>query len=63
MVYIYNMVSLSNQKSKRPVRSIDASEILAAEEAIDEGKILAYALSLVLGIRFPLYLVVAAKTC
>lgn len=38
---IFHVLSWSSHKSKRPVKSIGASEILAAGEAIDEGKLLA----------------------
>lgn len=58
---IYHVVSWSIHKSKRPVRSIGAAEILAAGEAIYEGKILAFALSLVLGVCIALHLIVESK--
>lgn len=35
---IFHSVSWSSRKSKRPVKSVGAAEILAAGEAIDEGK-------------------------
>ena len=41
-------------KSKRPVKSIGASEILAAVEAIDERKVLKKAMSKLLGISLRL---------
>lgn len=44
-------------KSKRPVKSIGAAEILAAAKAIDEGKILKQAMSTLLGL--PIRLIVA----
>lgn len=37
-----------SHKSKRPVRSIAAAEILAASEEIDEGKVIKYAFSTLL---------------
>ena len=38
---IFHTVSWSSRKSKRPVKSVGAAEILAAGESIDEGKIIA----------------------
>lgn len=40
---VWHTLSWSSNKSKRPFKSIGAAEILAAGEAIGEGKILANA--------------------
>ena len=53
----FYVLSWSSHKSKRPVKSVGAAEILAASEAIDEGKVLKQALSTLLGI--PLRLIIA----
>ena len=38
---VFHTLNWFSHKSKRPVKSIGAAEILAAGEAIDEGKVLA----------------------
>lgn len=52
---IYHFLAWSFQKSKHPVRSIFSAKILAAGEAIDEGRILAAKLTLILGLHVPLH--------
>lgn len=54
-------LSWSSHKSKRPVKSIGAAEILAAGEAIDEGKVLAKAYEVLLGMNIDLLIAVDSK--
>lgn len=42
---VFHTLSWSSHKSKRPVKSTGAAEILAAGEAIDEGKVLRFYLT------------------
>lgn len=58
---IFHVLSWMSHKSKRPVRSIGAAEILAASEAIDEGKTLKTALSTLLAIPVRLIIIVDSK--
>lgn len=51
---IYSILSWSSHKNLRPERSISAAEILAAGEAIDEGKMLARTVSSIYNTRIPL---------
>lgn len=57
---LFFTLSRMSQHSRGPVKSIGAAEILAAEEAIDEGIVLTSALSILLGT--PLRLVVASDS-
>lgn len=57
----YHTISWASHKSKRPVRSIAAGEILAAGEGIDEGVMLKRAYSLLLGIKAELIVVLDSK--
>lgn len=50
-----------SHKSRRPVRSILAAEVPAAPESIDEAKVLKAALSLLLGIKVKLLLIVDSR--
>lgn len=45
----------------RPARSAAAAEILAAGEAIDEGKLIAASFSDVYGVRIPLHVLFDSK--
>lgn len=58
---IFHVVSWSSRKSTRPVRSVGAAEILAAGEAIDEGKTIAHAYSILLGQHVDLIIAVDSK--
>lgn len=58
---IFHTVSWSSRKSKRPVKSVGAAEILAAGEAIDEGKIIAQAYSILLGMKMDLLIALDSK--
>ena len=57
----YHTVSWSSHKSKRPVRSIAAGEILAAGEAIDEGIMLKRTFSLLLDLSVELIFILDSK--
>lgn len=57
----FHLLSWSSHKSRRTVRSIRAAEILAAVEAIDEGKILARTLSSIYSSRIPLLLALDSR--
>lgn len=52
---------LVSDKSNRPVKSIGAAEIVAAGEAIDEGKVLVKAYEALLKIPINLFIVVDSK--
>lgn len=54
---LFYTMSWMSHKSKRPVKSIGAAEVLAAAEAIDEGKTLKSAMSILL--RMPIRLLIA----
>lgn len=56
-----HILSWLSYKSKRTVRSIGAAEFLAASEAIDGGQLLKSALSLLLGMPVPLYIIVDSR--
>ncbi|PXF44742.1 hypothetical protein BWQ96_05501 [Gracilariopsis chorda] len=58
---VIHTISWSSHKSRRPVKSIGSAEILAAGEAIDEGKLLAKAYSKLLGFEIGLWIVVDSK--
>lgn len=58
---IFHTLSWSSHKSRRPVKSIGAAEILAAGEAIDEGKVLANAYKALLGINVELLIALDSK--
>lgn len=60
-VSIFHTLICSFHKSKRPVRSIGAAEILAAGEAIDKGNNISMTTSLVLGTHIPLHVVLDSK--
>lgn len=50
-----------SHKSKRPVKSTEAAEILAAAESIDEGQILKQALPVVLHLELQLLIAVDSR--
>lgn len=54
---LFYVLSWMSHKSKRPVKSVGAAEILAASESMDEGKILKKTMTKVL--QVPLRLIVA----
>jgi len=58
ILHVYSWIS---HKSKRPVRSIGAAEVLAASEAVDEGKVLKSAMTRLLGINVELIVIVDSK--
>lgn len=58
---VFHTLSWISHKSKRPVKSIGAAEILAAFEAIDEGKTLSKAFSSLLGIAVGLIIALDTK--
>lgn len=58
---IFHVLSWSLHKSKRPLKSIRAAEILAAVEAIEEGKLLASAYKKLLGIHIDLIIALDSK--
>ena len=58
---IYHAVSWISHKSKRPVKSVPAAEILASSEAIDEAKGIAHAYSEILNIDVRVHLCVDSK--
>lgn len=58
---IFHTISWASRKSKRPVKSIGAAEILAASESIDEGKTLWKAFSCLPGIEVEVHLVLDTK--
>ena len=57
----FHVISWSSRKSRRPVKSIGAAEILAVGEGIDEGKMLRGAFSKLLGIEIDLLVVLDSK--
>ena len=57
----FHTISWMSHKSKRPVRSIAAAEILAASAAIDEGKILKSTFSLLMATPIQLVIIVDSK--
>ena len=58
---IFHTLSWYSHKSKRPVKSIGAAEILAAGEAIDEAKVLVKAYQVLFGIHIDLLLALDSK--
>lgn len=58
---IFHTLSWSSSKSKRPVRSVYAAEILAVGEAIDEGKNIAHAYNKLLGRKVDLLIALDSK--
>lgn len=58
---IFHTLSRTSHKSRRPVRSIGAAEILAAGSDIDEGKVLAQAYKTVLHMNVDLTIAVDSK--
>lgn len=59
---VFHTLSWISHKSKRPVRSVAAAEILAASEAIDEGKILNTTITTLTGIPVSCKLLSALST-
>lgn len=57
----FHTLSWMSHKSRRPVRSIAAAEVLAASEAIDEGKILKSTFSTLLSSPVRLVIIVDSK--
>ena len=58
---IYHPISWLSHKSKRPVKSVPAAEILASAEAIDEAKSIAHAYSEILDMYIRVHLCVDSK--
>lgn len=58
---IYHPLSWLSHKSKSPVRSVPAAEILAAGEAIDEAKNISRAYSKILAVHVGVHLCVDSK--
>lgn len=58
---VFHSISWMSHKSKRPVKSIAAAEVLAASEAIDEGKILKTTLATLTATPVRLILIVDSK--
>lgn len=58
---IFHVISWVSHKSKRPTKSIGAAETFATGECIDEGKMLAKAYELLLGIEVELWIAVDSK--
>lgn len=58
---VYHTISWQSQKSRHPVRSIAAGEILAAGEAIDEGLVLKRTFALLLDMEIELVVVLDSK--
>lgn len=58
---VWHTLSWSSHKSKRPVKSIGAAEILAAGEAIDERKVLANAYRVLLDMDIDLMIALDSK--
>ena len=58
---IFHSLSWISHKSKRPVKSVPAAEILAAGEAIDEAKSIAHAYRQLLGVKIGVQLCVDSK--
>lgn len=58
---VFHTISWSSHKSKRPVKSIGAAEILAAGAAIDEGKLVRKAFQKLLNVDVTLSIAVDSK--
>lgn len=58
---IYHVISWISHKSKRPVKSVPAAEIMAATEGIDEGKMVANAYSEIMDMVIRMRLCVNSK--
>ena len=58
---VFHTLSWISHKSKRPVKSVGAAEILAAGEAIDEGKLLRLALTTILPLNIDFMLVLDSR--
>lgn len=58
---LYHNVSWSSHKSKIPVKSIGVAEIWAVHGAIDEGKVLASAYNVLVGIEVDLIVTLDSK--
>lgn len=58
---VFHAISWSSHESRRPVKSVGSAETLAAKGSIDEGKFLAKAFSILLGIDIQLSIVVDSK--
>ena len=58
---IIHPISWISHKSKRPVRSTPAAEILAAGEGVDEGKVISCALTEIISIQINTNLIVDSK--
>lgn len=57
----YHILSWISHKTKRPVKSVPAAEILAASESIDEGKLLKKAYSELINVEVKLIVCVDSK--
>lgn len=58
---IFHPISWNSHKSKRPVKSVPAAEILATSEAIDESKMIAHAYMELLNLNVPVHVCVDSK--
>ena len=58
---IFHAISWLSHKSKRPVKSVPAAEILASAEAIDEAKSIAHAYSQILDMKISVRLCVDSE--
>lgn len=58
---IFHPIFWMSHKAKRPVKSVPAAEILAASEAIDEGKIITIAFKEILSIEIEFDICVDSK--
>lgn len=58
---IIHTITWASHLSKRPVKSIASAEVLAAGDAIDDGKLIANVYKVLLGIDVHLYVVVDSK--
>lgn len=58
---IFHVLSWTSHKSKRPAKSVGAAQTFAAGESIDEGKILAKAYEVLMGVQVDLWIAVDSK--
>ena len=58
---IFHTLSWLSHKSKRPVKSVPAAEILASAEAIDEAKMISHAFSEIMNMNIGVHLCVDSK--
>ena len=58
---IFHIVSWLSHKSRRPVKSVPAAEILASSEGIDEGKMISGVYTEIFNFKAPLQLFLDSK--